>query len=142
MTFRTHCQISKGLIDAAPLVNVVFLLLLFFVLNSQLVMQSGVPLILPSSGEFPVRNSFQSLVVTVTSGDLVFFNDQPIPMDKLEQALREAVQQGRGHELIIRAGSQVSIGTEFEIVSAANRAGITMVNMAARPGAPAAGASN
>lgn len=142
MTFRTHCQISKGLIDAAPLVNVVFLLLLFFVLNSQLVMQSGVPLILPSSGEFPVRNSFQSLVVTVTSGDLVFFNDQPIAMDKLEQALREAVQQGRGHELIIRAGSQVSIGTEFEIVSAANRAGITMVNMAARPGAPAAGASN
>ena len=142
MTFRTHCQISKGLIDAAPLVNVVFLLLLFFVLNSQLVMQSGVPLILPSSGEFPVRNSFQSLVVTVTSGYLVFFNDQPIAMDKLEQALREAVQQGRGHELIIRAGSQVSIGTEFEIVSAANLAGITMVNMAARPGAPAAGASN
>jgi biopolymer transport protein ExbD len=142
MTFKAHCQISKGLIDAAPLVNVVFLLLLFFVLNSQFVMQSGVPVILPSSGGYPVRNSFQSLVVTVTRDDLLFFNDQPIPMDKLEQTLREAVQQGRGRELIIRAGSQVSIGTEVEIMSAANRAGITMVNMAARPGAPAAGASN
>jgi len=142
MTFRTHCQISKGLIDAAPLVNVVFLLLLFFVLNSQFVMQSGIPLILPSSAQYPVRDSFQSLVVTVTSDNLLFFHDQPLPMDKLEQTLREAVQQGLGHELIIRAGSQVSMGTEFEIVSAANRAGITMVNMAARPGAPTAGASN
>ena len=142
MTFRTRCQISKGLIDAAPLVNVVFLLLLFFVLNSQFVMQSGVPVILPSSGGYPVRNSFQSLVVTVTRDDLLFFNDQPIPMDKLEQTLREAVQQGRGRELIIRAGSQVSVGTEVEIMSAANRAGITMVNMAARPGGPAEGAPN
>jgi biopolymer transport protein ExbD len=142
MTFKTHCQISKGLIDAAPLVNVVFLLLLFFILNSQFVMQSGFPVVLPSSGEVPVRNSFQSLVVTVARDDLLFFNEQPLPIDKLEQALREAVQQGRGRELIIKADRQVSNGTVVEIMSAANRAGITMVNMAARPGAPAMGASN
>lgn len=142
MTLKTHCQISKGLIDAAPLVNVVFLLLLFFVLNSQFVMQSGFPVVLPSSGELPVRNSFQSLVVTVARDDLLFFNEQPLPIDKLEQALREAVQQGRGRELIIKADRQVSNGTVVEIMSAANRAGITMVNMAARPGAPAAGGAN
>ena len=142
MTFKTRCQISKGLIDAAPLVNVVFLLLLFFILNSQFVMQTGVSVILPSSGEYPVVSSFQSLVVTVTGDDLLFFRDQLVPMDKLEQTLREAVQQGLGHELIIRAGSKVSIGTEVEIMSAANRAGITTVNMAARPGGPAVGASN
>ena len=142
MTFKTHCQISKGLVDAAPLVNVVFLLLLFFVLNSQFVMQSGFPVVLPSSGEYPVRTSFQSLVVTVARDDLLFFNEQPLLIDKLEQALREAVQQGRGRELIIKADRQVSNGTVVEIMSAANRAGITMVNMAARPGAPAAGGAN
>jgi biopolymer transport protein ExbD len=142
MTFKTRCQISKGLVDAAPLVNVVFLLLLFFILNSQFVMQTGVSVILPSSGEYPVVSSFQSLVITVTGDDLLFFRDQLVPMDKLEQTLREAVQQGLGHELIIRAGSKVSIGTEVEIMSAANRAGITTVNMAARPGGPAVGASN
>ena len=141
MTFKTRCQISRGLIDAAPLVNVVFLLLLFFVLNSQFVMQRGVSVDLASL-DVPMNGVFQSLVVTVARDDLVFFNDQPIPLDKLEQTLREAVQQGRGRELIIRAGSQVSIGTEVEIMSAANRAGITMVNMAARPGGPAEGAPN
>ena len=50
MTFRTHCQMSKGMVDPAPLVNVVFLLLLFFVLNSSLVMQSGFGVSLPGGG--------------------------------------------------------------------------------------------
>jgi len=105
-------------------------------------MQSGVAVSLPSSGQIPGVISFRSLVVTVARDDLLFFNDQPVAMDKLEQTLREAVQQGLGHELIIRAGSQVSIGTEVEIMSAANRAGITTVNMATRPGGAASGASD
>ena len=137
MTFKTHCQISKGLIDAAPLVNVVFLLLLFFVLNSQFVMQRGVSVDL-ASVDVPMNGVFQSLVVTVARDDLVFFNDQPIPLDKLEQTLREAVQQGRGRALIIKADKQVAQGTVMEIMGAAVRAGIPVVNIAARPGVTSA----
>src|SRR5580704_1683113 len=141
MTFRTHCQISKGMVDAAPLVNVVFLLLLFFVLNSSFVMVPGIKVSLPPT-DMPVYATFQSLVVTVARDDLLFFDNQPISIDKLEPALREAVQRGRGRELIINAGEQVSHGTVVEIMSAANRAGITTVNMAARTDAPGAGGAN
>lgn len=141
MTFKTHCQISKGLIDAAPLVNVVLLLLLFFVLNSSFVMVPGVKVSLPSSG-MQLTATFQSLVVTVARDDLLFFDNQPVPIEKLEQVLQAAVQQGRGHELIIKAGEQVSQGTEMDIMSAANRAGITTINMAARPGVPGPSGAN
>jgi biopolymer transport protein ExbD len=135
MTFKTHCQISKGLVDPAPLVNVVFLLLLFFILNSPLVMQRGIKVVLPPS-TMPLVSAFQTLVVTVARDDLLFFNDQPIVIDKLEEALRGAVQQGRGHELIIKADAHVSHGTVTEIMSAALRAGIPVVNIAARPDVP------
>ena len=142
MTFKTHCQMSKGMVDPAPLINVVFLLLLFFVLNSSLVMQTGFGVSLPASGNTPVREDFQTLVVTAARDDLLFFKDQPITLDKLEQTLREAVQQTRVHNLIIKADKQVSIGTEAEIMSAANRAGITTVNLAARPEGPAPSPAN
>ena len=141
MTFKTHCQISKGLVDAAPLVNVVFLLLLFFVLNSSFVMVPGVQVVL-SGADLPMTLSFQTLVVTAARDDELFFNNQPIAIDKLEQVLREEVRQGHGHELIVKAGEQVSQGTVIQIMSAANRAGITTINMAARPEAPGAGAQN
>jgi biopolymer transport protein ExbD len=142
MTFKTHCQMSKGMVDPAPVVNVVFLLLLFFVLNSQLVMQSGIRVDPPPSGGIPVIRSFQTLVVTVARDDLLFFNDQPVPIEKLEQTLREAVQRIRVHELIIKTDKQVSYGKVAEIQSAAFRAGITTINQAARPDGPAASPAN
>jgi biopolymer transport protein ExbD len=141
MTFQTHCQMSKGLVDPAPLVDVIFLLLLFFVLSSPFVMQSGFGVVMPSSSATTVT-TFQSLVVTVTRDNLLFFNNQPITLDKLEPALREAVQQGRGRELIIKADRQVSLETVTRIWTAGLRAGITMVNVAARAEAPAPGAHN
>jgi len=141
MTFRTHCQISKGLVDAAPLVNVVFLLLLFFVLNSSFVMVPGVKVDL-SSSSMGLTYVFPSIVVTAARDDLLFFNDQPITMDKLEQTLRDAVQQGHGHDLIIKTDQQVSQGIVMQIMATATRAGITTVNMAARAESSASGASN
>ena len=142
MTFKTHCQMSKGMVDPAPLVNVVFLLLLFFVLNSSLVMQSGFGVSLPASGNTPMTGNFQTLVVTAARDDLLYFNDQPVPIEKLEQTLREAVQRTRVHELIIRTDKQVSYGKVAEIQSAAFRAGIVTVNQAARPDGPAASQAN
>ena len=142
MTFKTNCQMSKGLVDPAPLINVVFLLLLFFVLNSSFVMQSGFGVSLPTAGNTPLRADFQTLVVTVARDDLLFFNDKPVAIDKLEQTLREAVQQTRAKVLIIKFDKQVTIGIEDEIRSAAMRAGITMINEAARPEGPAASPAN
>jgi biopolymer transport protein ExbD len=140
MTFKTHCQMSKGMVDTAPLVNVVFLLLLFFVLNSSFVMVPGVKVDLTET-DIPPTMAFQTLVVTVARDDLMFFKEQPISVDKLEQVLREAVQQGRGHELIVKAGEQVTHGTEMQINSAAYRAGITTINWAVRPSESGAGAN-
>ena len=131
MTFKTHCQMSKGIVEAAPLMDVVFLLLLFIVLSSPFVMQSGFGVIMPSTS-MPTRSSFQSLVVTVTRDNLLFFNNQPTTIEKFEQLLREAVQQGKGRELIIKADRQVAFGTIVQIRSVAIRAGITSVNEAAR----------
>lgn len=141
MTFKTHCQISKGLLDPAPLVDVVFLLLLFFILSSPFVMQSGFGVDLQQSNQSTVT-TFQYLVVTVTRDNLMFFNDQPVPVEKLEQVLREAVQKAHSRELIIKADKQVSHGTVTQIMGIALKAGITMVNMAARADSSTAGTPN
>jgi biopolymer transport protein ExbD len=141
MTFKTHCQMSKGLVDPAPLVDVVFLLLLFFILSSPFVMQSGFGVRLPSSNA-PTVTTFQSLVVTVTRDNLLFFNNQPTTIEKFEQSLRESVRRGRGRELIIKADQQVPFGTVIQIMSIAHQAGIIVVNQAARADASSPGAPN
>jgi biopolymer transport protein ExbD len=139
MTFKVHCAITKGTIDPAPMVDVVFLLLIFLVLSSPFVLQPGFGTVrLPAVNNYDTT-SFQNLVVTISRDNLFFFNNQPATLESLRQSLTRAVQQTRGAELIIKADRQVTHETVVKIMSMAFEAGITGVNLATRPEVPAAG---
>ena len=133
MTFRSYCRVAKGRIDPAPMVDIVFLLMIFLVLSSPFVLQPGHSVDLPVSRETR-EGSFQGLVVVVSRDNLVFFNNQAIAFDNLPNALRIAAKQARGSELIIKADRQVSHGTVVQIMDMAFAAGIPAVNLATRPG--------
>ena len=135
MIFKTNCQIAKGLMDPVPVVNVVLLLLLFFLLSSTYVQQSGVGISLPGFDKPNVRN-FQTLVVTVTSGNLLFFNNRSTTPADLQKALREEVRKAPNQELIIKADKQVPHGVVVEVMNIAFKAGIRDVNLATRPETP------
>ncbi len=141
MTFKIHCEITRGHIDPAPMVDVVFLLLIFLVLSSPFVLQPGFGTVVLPSANNATSTTFQNMVVTVSRDNLYFFNGQPIALDALRQALTGAAQQSRNAELIIKADRQVTHETVVKIMSMAFEAGISAVNMATRPEVPAAGPS-
>lgn len=108
----------------APLVNVVLLLLLFFLLGSSLVLQPGVAVSLPAADAgLTVPALPDSLVVSIQRGNppRVYFQDQPVSLEEL--AARLAVAAGRGggnggapggHTVVLRADR----GTPYEAVVA------------------------
>src|SRR5712671_2868777 len=137
MTFKTHCRIAKGRIDPAPMVDVVFLLLIFIILSSPFVLQTG-----HKAVELPIDNhatgaSFQNLVVTISRDNLYFFKEQPIALDGLRLAFEKAARESRNPELVIKADQQVAYGTVSKIQSMAFEAGIHVVLNATRPEVPA-----
>jgi biopolymer transport protein ExbD len=60
-----------------PLVNLLFLLLIFFMLGSTLVLQPGIEVAPPEVDE-PVKGFVDKLVITLTKENLLFFNDQRV----------------------------------------------------------------
>ena len=133
MTFKTHCQFAKGPIDPAPMVDIVFLLLIFLVLSSPLVLVPGIGMVDLASSNVPAAASFQGLVVTITRDNLLFFNNQLITPEALRKELHAAATQSRNQELIIKADRQIPHGTVIQIMSIALEAGISAVNLATRP---------
>jgi biopolymer transport protein ExbD len=135
MTFKTKCRIAEGRVDPAPMVDVVFLLLIFIVLSSPFVLQTGQKVELPADAR-PTDFSFQTLVVTVSRDNLLFFNGQPTTFDALRESLARAAQQERNAELIVKADRQVTHEITTKIFSIAREAGIKDVNLATRPEMP------
>ncbi len=99
-----------------PLVNVVLLLLLFFLLGSSLVQQPGVAISLPASGPagLTVPAVPDALVVSVQRGSppRVYFQDQPVSVEEL--AARLSATGGAGRTVVLRADR----GTPYEVVVA------------------------
>jgi biopolymer transport protein ExbD len=138
MTFKTHSDIAKGRIDPAPMVDVVFLLLIFLVLSSPFVLQPGYGTVMLPAVNNPTTTMFQSLVVTVSRDNLFFFNGQATTLDGLRQSLMRAAQQTHNPELILKADRQVSYDTVAKVMSMAFETGISVVNLATRPELPVA----
>jgi len=134
VTFRVSASAARGRIDPAPMVDVVFLLLIFFVLSSSFVLQPGFKVDLQPS-DVKTTGVFRGQVVTVTRENLLFYNQQRTTLEGLQKALQAAGQQ-RVQELIIKADKQVPHGTVVQIMTLAVEAGIPSVNIATRPEMP------
>lgn len=98
MRIKTNLRVVAGPLELTPLVDVVFLLLIFFMISSSLVFWPGTKV--DTEVELPPArtNSMTAadkLIITITRADLLFFNDKPVQWDELEGQLHELVRSSR-----------------------------------------------
>ena len=124
---KRRTEILKGQLDMAPLIDVVFQLLIFFMLTSNFVVQSGIKVHLPKAISSEVIRS-ENLVVTLTGQDLLFLNDQPITINVLTEKIREAAQENK--TLMLKADTSASLGRVVEIWDLCRQLGVPQINIA------------
>lgn len=130
----THRPV-RALLQVAPWVNVVLLLLLFFMVNSSYVVQPGVRLQLPLA-PFTDGARYGSLVVTIPQEGMFFFADQRLTLDGLASELQKAGREQPDTSLVIEADRRVSHGTLVQVYHMALGAGLRDVLWATRSPTP------
>ena len=78
----------------SSIADIIFLLLIFFMLTSSFVTPSGLPVNLPSSKTSAIV--LQRVSVTITPELAYYVNEQLVPVDQLESALRAALSEQEG----------------------------------------------
>lgn len=120
-------EIKKGQLDIAPLIDVVFLLLIFFMLTSNFVLQPGIKVSLPKAVTGETLAS-ESLLITLTGQDLLYVNDRPATIQELIPQIRDAAVQKK--HVLLRSDSQASLGRVVEIWDLCRDAGVAQINIA------------
>ena len=107
----------------SSLTDIVMLLLIFFLLTSQFVIQTGVKVKLPGSktNEEAVPSK---LVVTLTSGGGIFVQNEEISVSALPAKLESIKLGKREDNLIICADKTVAIDLVIKVIDAAKSVGI------------------
>ena len=124
---KRRTEIKKGQLDIAPLIDVVFLLLIFFMLTSNFVLQPGIKISLPRAITSEVLSG-ENLVVLLTGQDLLYLNDKPITITELVATIKTAARENK--TILLKADTSASLGRVVEIWDLCREAGVPQINIA------------
>lgn len=139
MRFEGRSRISTRL-DMAPLIDVVFLLLIFFLLTSTYSEPRAIELELPEA-ESAATAPELPLVVSLAADGTLYIDDEPLAAgdnDALRAAISEALAGRRERALTLEADAGARYERVVEILDTAGRAGAEGVALATRPPGPKA----
>ncbi|MDP2939098.1 MAG: biopolymer transporter ExbD [Candidatus Omnitrophota bacterium] len=129
MKFKRHTKLEHGLgqIDIAPLIDMVFQLLIFFMLTSSFVFQSGIKINLPRAVTSEVIQE-ENVIIIISSENVIYLNNRVINLKELEKALRIAAKKNA--PLLIKADRRASLGRIVDVWDLCRDAGLDKINIA------------
>jgi len=98
MRFKTKAR-RKITINITSLIDVLFLLLIFLMVSSTFLEQPGIKLDLPEAQSAVVVEQ-KEYILFVDKEKNVFLNDFPVPLDQLEEKLKEVLPKMKDGALI------------------------------------------
>lgn len=109
-------------VDMAPLIDVVFLLLIFFMLTFAM-QGKGMDLTLPqgSASEDPVE---KPLTVRIGNDSSIQIDSHPVSMDVLLDKIKEKVGGVQNQTVVIESGNKARYEVFAQVLDAARQAGI------------------
>ncbi|MDP2912424.1 MAG: biopolymer transporter ExbD [Candidatus Omnitrophota bacterium] len=131
MRFKRRVRIGEGLVDLTPLVNVFFLLFVFFAFTSSFIFQPGIKVNLPKAVTSEVIQQ-ENVVIMITGDDRIYLNDREISHDELISKLRLIAREKAA--LLIKADSRASLGKIVEVWDMCRNEGVSQVNIATGTG--------
>lgn len=127
MQFETRTRRHSHM-AIAPLVDVVFLLLLFFVLTFHIVPEQAMQIDLPQSTTADQRTE-QGVVVTVTAAAEVRVNGEASGLEQLGSVLARRRAEAPGQPVRIEADRAVDVGLLVQVMDRVREAGFSSFSL-------------
>jgi biopolymer transport protein ExbD len=137
MKFPRNARVTKGSLEAAAWVSVMFLLVIFIMLGG-LLYTPGVHVQLPVTDELPGMDKLPVTVAMDAAGQLYFENKRVTDEAVLANRLREIVQAGpEKPTLVVQADKSVSYENLVRLMQLGRAVGFetTVLATLSRPGA-------
>ena len=118
MAIETRNKIDSGF-SMASMSDLVFLLLIFFMLTSTLVAPNAIKLLLPSSNSKTMAK--QSLSVYINKERHFFIGEKPVAPAQLEETLYNRIKNDPKATIVLRADQSVPIQDMVTVMDAINQ---------------------
>jgi len=120
MEFEGRRRISTHL-NIAPLIDVVFLLLIFFMLSSHFITQPGIKITLPSAVTARLHPE-EDIIISITEDSNLYLNERLVTLENLLEQLRIEIIKTEKKTVIIKADEKIDLGLAVKVMDIAKQA--------------------
>ncbi len=118
-------------LNLAPLIDMVFILLIFFLVTTSFVKESGVDVQRPEAASAEVKEE-TNLVIGVTKDNLVYIEGKPIDIRAVQSHMERFLMQHPKASVVVAADERTRAGVVVQVMDACRLAGVKNISVAAR----------
>lgn len=131
MDFEGRARIHSHL-DIAPLIDIVFLLLVFFMLTSTFLVPEAVELQLPES-ETAEINDTPAVTVTLDAQGKITLNGEPVTLDGLRPAIAPLLTERETTPVTLKSDARTQVQLLLKVMDQIRAAGGSNIALATSP---------
>ena len=129
MRFRRGLT-TRTNVELIPLIDVVFQLVVFFMVSTTFILTPGISLVLPKS-ETSEPVVMSKLIVTVVSRNELYLNKEQYDVEGLDQRLGAITEEERSEikTVVVEGDENVSYSLMVQVLDVLRRNGVTGINL-------------
>ncbi len=118
-------------INMAPLIDMIFILLIFFIVTTSFVKESGVEIQRPSARTAAAKEKI-SMLLEVTAEGRIFMEGKPVDIRSIRHSMKNFMAKSPGASVMIAADTMSETGTVIQVLDECRLGGAENVSIAAR----------
>lgn len=124
---------ASAALPLTALIDVIFLVVIFFMINAAFAVTSQIPVELPDESAAPVSGDSAVVVVTVDAAGLMYVDEQPVYQEELAAVLSARRERDPGLTVFVRADATLPYQILIDVLGAVLDAGITAASLVTDP---------
>ena len=118
---------EESMLDMTPLVDVVFLLIIFFMLSTTFIVLPGITVDLPKASSERVTVEREEIVVSVDKHGAFYFNKDPVDDETMPARLSSAGQINKDVQILLKGDENCNYGRVVELLDMVRKCGLHKV---------------
>lgn len=116
-------------IDLTPMLDVVFIMLIFFIVTATFIKEAGVEVVRPGSlTQEEVKN--QKILVAITAEDEIWINKNKVDPRSLKAVIERMASENPNGALVVQQDEESTAKVYAQVYDAARQAGVSHISLA------------
>jgi biopolymer transport protein ExbD len=128
--FANTTEVVESSVDITPMLDVLFIMLIFFIVTATFVKEAGIDVDKPSAATAIVQEK-ASILVAIDAKDNIWINRRQVDIRSVRSIVERLHAENPKGTLVIQADKESRNNTLVQIMDASHRAGVYDIALAA-----------